>query len=100
MIYLSSPAPLEPEVVFQYYIAIWKAWVGEEDLASTSTQRIVGRELFSKIGSWINKVKANIVGRSFEDKYSIRAIASYNRIIARDMVPQDIYSTRHVYNLF
>jgi len=36
MIYSSSPAPLEPEVVFQYYIAIWKAWVGEEDLTSTS----------------------------------------------------------------
>jgi len=41
-----------------------------------------------------------MVGRSFKDKYSIRATASYNCIIARDMVPQDIYSTRHVYNLF
>ena len=33
---LSSPAPSEPEAVFQYYIAIWKARVGEEDLTSTS----------------------------------------------------------------
>jgi len=41
-----------------------------------------------------------MVGRSFKNKYSIRATASYNRIIARDMVPQDIHSTRHVYNLF
>jgi len=91
---------LEPKVVFQYYIAIWKARVGEEDLASTSTQRIVGGELLSKIGSWIDKVKANIAGRSFKDKYSIRETASYNRIMARNMVPQDIYFTRHVYNLF
>jgi len=41
-----------------------------------------------------------MAGRSFKDKYSIRATASYNHIIARDIVPQDIYSTRHVYNLF
>jgi len=81
-------------------MAIWKAWVGEEDLTSTSIQRIVGREFLNKISSWINKVKANIVGRSFKDKYSIRATASYNRIIARDIVPQNIYSTRHVYDLY
>jgi len=68
-------------------MAIWKAWVGEEDLTSTSTQRIVGGELLSKISSWIDEVKANMVGRSFKDKYSIRVIASYNRIIARDMIP-------------
>jgi len=86
MIGLSSPAPLEPKVVFQYYIAIWKAWVGEEDLTSTSAQRIVSGEFLNKIGSWINEVKANIAGRSFKDKYSIRATASYNHIIARDMV--------------
>ena len=86
MIGLSSPAPLEPKVVFQYYIAIQKAQVGEEDLTSTSAQRIVGREFLNKISSWINKVKANIVGRSFKDKYSIRATASYNCIIARDIV--------------
>ena len=81
-------------------MAIWKARVGEEDLASTSAQRIVGGELLSKIGSWINEVKTNVVGRSFEDKYSIRATASYDRIMARDMVPQDIHSTRHVYDLY
>jgi hypothetical protein len=81
-------------------MVIWKAWVGEEDLTSTSAQRIVGGELLSKIGSWINKVKTNMVGRSFEDKYSIRAIASYDRIMARDIVPQDIHSTRHVYDLY
>ena len=86
MIDLSSPAPSEPEVVFQYYIAIQKAQVGEEDLASTSAQRIVGGELLSKIGSQIDKVKTNMAGRSFEDKYSIRATASYNRIMARDIV--------------
>ena len=49
-------------------------------------QRIVSREFLNKISSWINKVKANIVGRSFKDKYSIRATASYNRIMARDIV--------------
>ena len=100
MIDSSSPAPLESKVVFQYYIAIWKARVGEEDLTSTSAQCIVSRELLNKIGSWINKVKANVVGRSFKDKYSIRATASYNYIIAYDIVPQDIYSTRYVYNLY
>jgi len=68
-------------------MAIWKAWVGEEDLTSTSMQCIVGGELLSKISFWINKVKANIIGRSFEDKYSIRVIASYNCIIARDIIP-------------
>jgi hypothetical protein len=68
-------------------MAIWKARVGEEDLTFTSAQRIVSRELLNKISSWINKVRANMVGRSFKDKYSIRAIASYNRIMARDMVP-------------
>ena len=41
-----------------------------------------------------------MAGRSFEDKYSIRATASYDRIMARDMVPQDIHSTRHVYDLY
>jgi hypothetical protein len=81
-------------------MAIWKARVGEEDLASTSAQRIVGRELLNKIGSWINEVRANVAGRSFKDKYSIRATASYDRIMARDIVPQDIHSTRHVYNLY
>jgi hypothetical protein len=48
---LSLPAPLEPKAVFQYYMAIWKAWVKEEDIASTSTQYIVGRELFNNISS-------------------------------------------------
>ena len=86
MIGLSSPAPSEPEVVFQYYMAIQKVQVGEEDLTSTSAQCIVSEEFLNKISSQINKVKANIAGRSFKDKYSIRATASYNRIMARDMV--------------
>ena len=96
----SSPTPPEPEVVIQYYTAIWKARVGEEDLASTSAQRIVGGELLNSINSWIDEVKVNIAGKSFEDKYSIKAIASYDRITARDMVPQDIHSNRHIYNLY
>ena len=41
-----------------------------------------------------------MVGRFFKNKYFIRAIASYNCIIARDIVPQDIYSIRHVYDLY
>ena len=38
--------------------------------------------------------------KSFKNKYSIRATASYNYIIAHDIVPQDIHSTKHVYNLY
>jgi hypothetical protein len=90
---------LEPKVAFLYYIAIWKACVGEVDIASTSAQHIVSGEFLKKVDSWINEVKANQADRSFEDKYSIRAIASYNRIVARDIVPQDIYTIKHVYNL-
>jgi len=84
---LSSPPPLEPKVVFLYYIAIWKARVEEVDIASASAQRIVSGEFLRKVNSWINEVKANQANRSFEDKYSIRATASYNCIVARDMVP-------------
>jgi len=80
-------------------MAIWKARVAEADLASTSAQRIVGGELLTKIDCWINKVKANHLNRSFEDKYSIRAAASYNYIMACDIVPQDIYTKVHVYEL-
>ena len=87
MVDLSSPPPLEPKVVFLYYIAIQKARVGEVDIASASTQHIISREFLRKVDSWINKVKANQVDRSFKDKYSIRVIASYNRIVARDIVP-------------
>jgi hypothetical protein len=55
----SSPPPSEPEVVFLYYIVIWKARVGEVDIASTSTQRIISGEFLRKVDSWINEVKAN-----------------------------------------
>ena len=68
-------------------MAIQKAWVGEEDLTSTSAQRIVSGELLNNISFQINKVKANIAGKSFKDKYSIKVIASYDYIMARDMVP-------------
>jgi len=68
-------------------MAIWKARVAKVDLASTSAQRIVSGELLTKIDYWINKVKANYPNRSFKDKYSIRAAASYDRIMARDIVP-------------
>ena len=87
MVDLSSPPPLEPEVVFLYYMAIQKARVGEVDIASTSTQYIIGGEFLRKVNSQINKVKANQADRSFKDKYSIRATASYDRIVARDIVP-------------
>ena len=36
MVDLSLPPPSEPEVVFLYYMAIWKARVGEVDIAFTS----------------------------------------------------------------
>ena len=48
---LSSPAPSEPEAVFQYYMAIWKAQVREEDLTSAFTQYIVSEEFFNNISS-------------------------------------------------
>ena len=80
-------------------MAIWKARVAEADLTLTSAQYIIGGELLTKIDYQINKVKANHLNRSFEDKYSIRAAASYNCIIARDIVPQDIYTKVHVYKL-
>ena len=80
-------------------MAIWKARAAEVDLGSTSAQRIVGGELLTKIDSWVNEVKANHPNRSFEDKYSIRAAASYDRMIARDIIPQDIYTKVHVYEL-
>jgi len=81
-------------------MAIWKARVAEADLASTSAQRIIGRELLTKIDYWINEVKANYPNRSFfKDKYSIRAATSYNYIIARDIVPQDIYTKVYIYEL-
>jgi len=80
-------------------MAIWKARVAEADLASTSAQRIVSGELLTKIDCWINEVKANYPNRFFEDKYSIRAAASYNYIMARNIVPQDIYTKVHVYEL-
>ena len=41
-----------------------------------------------------------MAGKSFKDKYFIRAIASYNRIIAYNIVLQDIHSTKYVYNLY
>ena|SRR6266568_3836295 len=56
---LSLLPPSEPKVVFLYYMAIWKACVGEVDIASTSAQRIIGGEFLRKIDSWINEVKAN-----------------------------------------
>ena len=67
-------------------MAIWKARVAEVDLTLTSAQRIISRELLTKIDCWVNKVKANYPNRSFKDKYSIRAAASYNCIIARDII--------------
>ena len=87
MVKLSSPPPSKPKVVFLYYMVIWKACVGEVDIASASAQRIISGEFLRKVNSWINKVKANQADRSFKDKYSIRATASYNRIMARDIVP-------------
>ena len=80
-------------------MAIQKARVAEVDLTSISAQRIIGGELLTKIDCWVNEVKANHPNRSFKDKYSIKAAASYNRIMARDIVPQDIYTKVHVYEL-
>ena len=80
-------------------MAIWKARAAEVDLGSTSAQRIISGELLTKIDCWVNEVKANYLNRSFEDKYSIRAAASYDRMMARDIVPQDIYTKVHVYKL-
>ena len=51
MVDLSSPPPLEPKVVFLYYIAIWKACIGEVDIASTSAQHIISREFLRKVDS-------------------------------------------------
>ena len=51
MVDLSSPPPLEPKVVFLYYIAIQKARVGEVDITSTFTQYIVSREFLRKVNS-------------------------------------------------
>jgi len=59
MVDLSSPPPLEPEVVFLYYIAIWKACIEEVDITSASAQCIISGEFLRKVNSWINKVKAN-----------------------------------------
>ena len=87
MVDLSSPPPLEPKVVFLYYIAIQKACIEEVDIASTSIQYIISRE-------FLRKVKANQAARSFKYKYFIRAIASYNYIVAYNIV----YSTvRYLY---
>ena len=80
-------------------MAIWKACIGEVDIASTSAQCIIGGEFLKKVDSQINEVKANQVGRSFKDKYLIRAIASYDYMVARDIVPQDIYTIKHIYDL-
>ena len=80
-------------------MAIWKARVAEVDLTLTSAQRIISRELLTKINCQVNKVKANYLNRSFKDKYSIRAAASYNYIIARDIIPQDIYTKVHICEL-
>ena len=41
-----------------------------------------------------------MAGRLFKDKYFIKVTAFYNRIIAHNIVPQDIHSTRHIYNLY
>src|SRR6266567_3106945 len=56
---LSLLPPLEPKVVFLYYIVIWKARVGEVDIVSTSTQYIIDGEFLKKVDFWINEVKAN-----------------------------------------
>src|ERR1700722_4161306 len=80
-------------------MAIWKACVAEVDLALTSAQRIIGGERLTKIDCWVKEVKANHLSRSFKDKYSIRAAASYNCIMARDIIPQDIYTKVYVYKL-
>ena len=81
-------------------MVIWKAQVGEKDFATTFMQCIVSGELFNKIGSWIKEIKANVAGISFKNKYFIRVTASYNYIMVCDIIPQDIYFTRHVYNFY
>ena len=41
-----------------------------------------------------------MAGRSFKNKYSIRATTSYDCIMACNIVLQDIHSTKHVYDLY
>ena len=48
---LSLPPPLEPKVVFLYYIAIWKACVGEINITFISAQHIINKEFLRKINS-------------------------------------------------
>ena len=48
---LSLLPPLEPKVVFLYYIAIWKACIGEVDIIFTSAQYIISGEFLKKINS-------------------------------------------------
>ena len=36
MVNLNSPPPLKPKVVFLYYMAIWKAYIGKVNITSIS----------------------------------------------------------------
>ena len=48
---LSLLTLLEPKIVQIYYMAIWRAYIGEVEISLTSTQYIIGREFYNKIAS-------------------------------------------------